>query len=92
MNKKLTILLFALQIISTESDAQGKRFYIANDDHTDYVWSANEAVYKNAMLTTLDKYLIQLFQQVFHSGTRPNTIVIEVFGFGYMKETGLRLR
>ena len=60
MNKKLTILLFVLLIIHTESDAQGKRFYIANDDHTDYVWTANEAVYKNVMLTTLDKYLFQI--------------------------------
>jgi alpha-mannosidase len=60
MNKNLAILLCAFVIVSTEADGQGKRFYIANDDHTDYVWSANEAIYKKAMLTTLDKYLAQI--------------------------------
>jgi len=60
MNKMLTILLWTLLVIHAKSAAQAKRFYIANDDHTDYVWSANEAAYKIAMLTTLDKYLIQI--------------------------------
>ena len=54
------ILFFTGLMIHSESGAQVRRFYIANDDHTDYVWSANEAVYKNAMLTTLDKYLFQI--------------------------------
>ena len=60
MNKNLAILLCAFLIVSTEADGQGRRFYIANDDHTDYVWSANEAVYQKAMLTTLDKYIAQI--------------------------------
>ena len=60
MNNKLAILLLILLIIHTQLVAQAKRFYIANDDHTDYVWSANEAAYKNAMLITLDKYLVQI--------------------------------
>ena len=54
------ILFFTGLMIHSESGAQVRRFYIANDDHTDYVWSANEAVYKKAMLTTLDKYLFQI--------------------------------
>ena len=60
MNKTLNILVWTLLFIKAESGAQAKRFYIANDDHTDYLWSANEAVYKNVMLTTLDKYLLQI--------------------------------
>lgn len=59
MNKK-TFLLFCLAAMCAIVNAQTKRFYIANDDHTDYVWSANEAVYEKAMLTTLDNYLFQI--------------------------------
>ncbi|MCX7048824.1 MAG: glycoside hydrolase [Candidatus Sumerlaeota bacterium] len=36
-----------------------KRIYIAPDDHTDYMWSGNEAVYQQAFLEMLDYYLKQ---------------------------------
>ncbi|MEJ7911883.1 MAG: glycoside hydrolase, partial [Chitinophagaceae bacterium] len=60
MNIKRFMVLFGLMGIALVTSAQAKRFYIANDDHTDFVWTANEAVYKDVMLTTLDKYLLQI--------------------------------
>jgi len=60
MIKSLVVSLLTLLLLCIKLNAQIKRFYIANDDHTDYVWTANEAVYKDVMLTTLDKYLLQI--------------------------------
>jgi alpha-mannosidase len=37
--------------------AQQKRIYIANDEHTDYLWSANENVYRHAFVNMLDFYI-----------------------------------
>ena len=37
-----------------------KRLYIANDDHTDYMWTANEAKYDSAFVQMLDFYLHQI--------------------------------
>jgi alpha-mannosidase len=37
-----------------------KRIYIANDDHTDYMWTANEAQYDTAFVKMLDYYLLQI--------------------------------
>ncbi len=34
-----------------------KRLYIAADDHTDYMWTADEATYRQAFLEMLDYYL-----------------------------------
>lgn len=34
-----------------------KRIYIAPDDHTDYLWTAGEATYRQAFLDMLDHYL-----------------------------------
>ena len=36
-----------------------KRIYIAPDDHTDYVWSADEETYRQAFLEMIDYYLDQ---------------------------------
>ena len=36
---------------------QSKKIYIANDDHTDYMWSGDEETYKNAFLDMLDYYI-----------------------------------
>ncbi|MEP6597051.1 MAG: hypothetical protein ABJA71_13955, partial [Ginsengibacter sp.] len=38
-------------------NAQQKRIYIANDDHTDYLWSANEDIYRRAFVNMLDFYI-----------------------------------
>ena len=37
--------------------APPKRLYIAADDHTDYMWSADETVYRQAFIEVLDYYL-----------------------------------
>jgi alpha-mannosidase len=36
-----------------------KRIYLAPDDHTDYMWTADEETYRKAFLETLDYYLDQ---------------------------------
>lgn len=37
-----------------------KRLYLANDDHTDYMWTADEATYDTAFVHMLDYYLDQI--------------------------------
>jgi len=37
-----------------------KRIYLADDDHTDYMWTANEAQYDSAFVKMLDYYLDQI--------------------------------
>jgi alpha-mannosidase len=37
-----------------------KRIYIANDDHTDYFWTATDVQYRAAFLSMLDYYLNQI--------------------------------
>src|SRR5690349_16380806 len=36
-----------------------KQLYIANDDHTDYMWTGNEQAYQEAFIHMLDYYLAQ---------------------------------
>jgi alpha-mannosidase len=36
-----------------------KRIYIANDDHTDYFWTADDATYRASFLSMLDFYMAQ---------------------------------
>src|SRR6185503_10524889 len=36
---------------------QQKRIYIANDDHTDYLWTADENAYRKAFINMLDFYI-----------------------------------
>ena len=35
------------------------RYYIANDDHTDYMWAGGELAYRQAFLRMLDYYMTQ---------------------------------
>ena len=37
-----------------------KRLYLANDDHTDYMWTADEATYDSAFVQMLDYYIRQI--------------------------------
>ena len=46
-----------LDVIAQESGGTRKRIYIAADDHTDYMWTADEAEYREVFLETLDYYL-----------------------------------
>ena len=45
---------------ASAADAASKRIYIAPDDHTDYVWSADEAFYADYFVRGLDAYLGQI--------------------------------
>jgi alpha-mannosidase len=54
------ILIVISIFICGETLAQQKRLYIANDDHTDYMWTANESKYDTAFLRMLDFYLHQI--------------------------------
>ena len=57
--KQLSIIIFLL-FYGWTSHAQQKRLYIANDDHTDYMWTADEAKYDSAFVQMLDFYLHQI--------------------------------
>ncbi len=50
-----SIVLFLL--LQFTINAQQKRLYIANDDHTDYMWTADSAYYETAFLTMLDWWM-----------------------------------
>lgn len=53
--KLCIIITFILLQITTK--AQVKRLYISNDDHTDYMWTANEANYQTAFIDMLDWWI-----------------------------------
>ncbi len=57
----IVLLYFSLFIIlilfSPNLFPQTKRIYIANDDHTDLFWTADEQTYTKAFITMLDYYL-----------------------------------
>jgi alpha-mannosidase len=52
--QKVIMLLF----LSLSSIAQ-KKIYIANDDHTDYMWTADEATYRASFKAMIDYYINQ---------------------------------
>ena len=54
--KIIGLFIFGFLIL-TGISAQQKKIYIAPDDHTDYMWSADEEGYRNAFLETLDYYI-----------------------------------
>jgi alpha-mannosidase len=47
----------ALCLVHSAPAQAPKRIYLANDDHTDYMWTADEATYRAAFLEMLDYYL-----------------------------------
>ncbi|MBC7890503.1 MAG: glycoside hydrolase, partial [Ferruginibacter sp.] len=51
--------IFLLGTIALEAQP-AKRLYIANDDHTDYMWTANEAKYDSAFVKMIDFYLSEI--------------------------------
>ena len=58
---KAFVLISLLLVSFLNTNAQtAKRLYIANDDHTDYMWTANEAKYDSAFVKMLDYYLDQI--------------------------------
>jgi alpha-mannosidase len=57
MRKPIFVFLFLMAHLVA---AQQKRLYVANDDHTDYMWTADEAKYDSAFVQMLDFYLHQI--------------------------------
>ena len=60
---RLTIILLGvnLLLLAVPLKAQPiKRLYLANDDHTDYMWTGNEAQYDTVFVRMLDYYLRQI--------------------------------
>ncbi|WP_375444797.1 glycosyl hydrolase-related protein [uncultured Fibrella sp.] len=58
--KKFSLILSLLGCFSAMQAQPVKRLYIANDDHTDYMWTADEARYDSAFVHMLDFYLHQI--------------------------------
>lgn len=46
-----------LMLLQFTSIAQQKRIYVASDDHTDYMWTANEVNYDSAFLHMIDAWI-----------------------------------
>ncbi len=58
---KSALLTVSLLIVLHSLKAQMiKRIYVANDDHTDYMWTGNEAQYDTAFVRMLDYYMQQI--------------------------------
>ena len=53
---KYTLLILIL-FLSTAQAQPPKRIYLANDDHTDYMWTGDEETYKKAFSEMLDYYI-----------------------------------
>ncbi len=62
MKYKKNLLLTAIVLLfGNVLNAQPvKRLYLANDDHTDFMWTANVAGYDSAFVKMLDYYLDQI--------------------------------
>ncbi len=60
--KWLSMFLFLCVFLSVPciTSAAQQRIYLAPDDHTDYMWTGDEAQYKQAFVGTLDYYLNQI--------------------------------
>lgn len=58
MNKNLLTLTFALCLPGLAAiAAEPKHIYLANDDHTDYMWTADAETYNAVFVDMLDYYL-----------------------------------
>jgi alpha-mannosidase len=54
--KRILLFLFGVMVAGSIC-AQQRKIYLAPDDHTDYMWSADEEGYRKAFLETLDYYI-----------------------------------
>jgi len=63
MTRLLTLglsIAFAVAAAFAAPALDAKRIYLANDDHTDYMWTMDEEGYRRAFLEMLDYYLNQI--------------------------------
>jgi len=56
-NKSLTSFLILIFIFYWNAAKSQSRLYLANDNHTDYMWTANEATYENAFVNMIDAWM-----------------------------------
>jgi alpha-mannosidase len=57
---KVSLIVFLMTAVTATPQAQVKKsLYISNDDHTDYLWTADEAQYRDAFISMLDYYIAQ---------------------------------
>ncbi|HTF28504.1 MAG TPA: hypothetical protein VK625_06645, partial [Flavitalea sp.] len=54
---KIFSFYLIIQTLSFCVHGQQRRIYIANDDHIDYLWSADEETYRRAFVNMLDFYI-----------------------------------
>ncbi|WP_077923125.1 glycosyl hydrolase-related protein [Spirosoma sp. 209] len=60
---RLSVILLGVVLLLLEFPLNAqpvKRLYLANDDHTDYMWTGNEAQYDTVFVRMLDYYLRQI--------------------------------
>ncbi|MGH7946963.1 MAG: hypothetical protein ACREF9_18445, partial [Opitutaceae bacterium] len=60
LSARLAAPLLMVALASAADAPVPKRIYIAQDDHTDYMWSADEAYYRQAFLEMIDFYLDEM--------------------------------
>lgn len=53
------LLFLFLCVFPSTPHAQQKRIYVSNDDHTDYMWTTDEAGYRQSFIRMIDYYLNQ---------------------------------
>lgn len=52
-----TTVLTTAVLLTDSAIAQSRRIYLANDDHTDYLWTADEQTYRRVFQEMIDYYL-----------------------------------
>ena len=52
-----TLVLIVVLLLSQLSFGQSRRIYLANDDHTDFLWTADEETYERVFQEMIDYYL-----------------------------------
>ncbi len=55
--RAIAALFVAIASLSARASENRVRIYIANDDHTDYMWSADEEAYREAFISMLEYYM-----------------------------------
>jgi alpha-mannosidase len=55
--RKYALLIWLSVLLFLPLRGQQKQLYIANDDHTDYFWTADDVTYRNAFINQLDYYI-----------------------------------
>jgi alpha-mannosidase len=55
--KRLVIILLLFFVFYCNVIKSQSRIYLSNDNHTDYMWTANEATYENAFVNMIDDWM-----------------------------------